>query len=719
MFRRHECTNALHPLRRGAVALCTAFSLLPFASLAQTGDDSVALEPVVVSTTRTETPVSEVTRSVTVVTEEQIQRQAQHDRNLSSILAKTVPGLSPSTQAISSFGQNLRGRDFLVLIDGVPQSTPLRDGARDLNTIDPAVVERIEVVRGGTAAYGFGATGGLVNIITKEPSKERVETYYRAGAGISTEHPEDSVDAEAVHRVSGTDGQWDYVASGTFYKRGGDFDSEGRRIPPNPLGSQGGFSDTDQHDLLGKLGYDFADGERRLDLTINHFDIGQDSEYTFGAENSTLNSDPTPNSRRTPAIRLSEANPDSTNIVAPGTESTLAQVGYSDNNALGGTLDLDTYWGSQSVVYPRFTGFPQGEIASEKLGSRLTLDTPIDWAGDGASVIWGADILRDETSTARFGNNATSDVPEMEQDALAAFGELRVPLGESWLVRGGLRHEVIEVDVDDVVNTFGNTVNGGTLEYDETLANLSAVWFVTDTAELFASASQGFSIADLGRVIRDAGDPNGGETLDAEDFERDANKVDNYELGIRGGNRLRYTLVAFRSEGDDGTTFDEDLRIQKFSEEIEGVEASLDYTLNERWLVGGTLSHADGERDSDNGTVDLDNTRISPTKLTLHADYTPAADWELGAQALYLDDREPDTGVAPTPGVFASGDVEGYTLVDVDARIGGWGPGDLRLSVQNLFNEDYYPAINQAFNQNTSFAKGPGRTLAASYEVTW
>lgn len=714
MPRHSEYTNALHPLRRGIVALCVTTALSPHAASAQS-EDSIALEPVVVSTTRTETPVSEITRSVTVVTEEQIQRQAQLDRNLGSILAKTVPGLSPSTQAISSFGQTLRGRDFLVLIDGVPQSTPLRDGARDLNTIDPAVIERIEVVRGGTAAYGFGATGGLINIITKAPSRKSVETYYRAGTGISTEHPDDSVDAEAVHRVSGTEGQWNYLASGTFYKRGGDFDSEGRRIPPNPLGSQGGFSDTDQFDLLGKLGYEFEDGERRLDLTLNHFDVAQDTKYTFGAEGSTLNSDPTPNSRRTPAIRLSQANAGSTNIVTPGTESTLAQVSYSDNRALGGTLDLDTYWGNQSVIYPRFVGFPQGEIASEKLGSRLTLDTPLDWGAGGASVIWGADLLRDETTTSRFGNNASSGVPGMEQLALAAFGELRVPLGESWLVRGGLRHEVIEVDVDDVVNNVGNTVRGGTLEYDETLANLSAVWYVTDAAEIFASASQGFSIADLGRVIRDGGPSGGGATLDAEDFESEANKVDNYELGIRGGDRLRYTLALFRSEADDGTTFDQNLRIQKFSEEIEGIEGTLDYTVNERWLVGGTLSHADGERDSDSGTVDLDNTRISPTKLTLHADYTPGADWEIGTQVMYLDDRDPDTG---SDTGFANGEVEGYTLVDLDARI-GVGPGDLRLSVQNLFNEDYYPAINQAFNLNTSFAKGPGRTIGASYEMTW
>ncbi|MEX0607497.1 MAG: TonB-dependent receptor plug domain-containing protein, partial [Halofilum sp. (in: g-proteobacteria)] len=188
--------------------LCSSLALaaglaLPLTANAQSeADESMQLEEVVVSTTRTETSASELTRSVTVVSGAEVREQTQHDRNLSSVLAKKVPGLSPSTEAVSNYGQSLRGRNFLVLIDGVPQSTPLRDSARDLNTIDPAVIERIEVVRGGTAIYGFGATGGLINIITKEPSTEAVAGYSQAGVRRSTTHNSDSGEYETTHRVS-------------------------------------------------------------------------------------------------------------------------------------------------------------------------------------------------------------------------------------------------------------------------------------------------------------------------------------------------------------------------------------------------------------------------------------------------------------------------------------------------------------------------------------
>ncbi len=160
---------------------------------ADDGDEGTDdLEPVVVSATRTETPVSELSRSVTVVDEQEIEEQASLDRNLGTILSKTVPGMGPSTEANSNFGQSMRGRGYLVLIDGIPQSTPLNDQSRDLNTIAPSSIERIEVVRGGTAVYGFGATGGLVNIITKKPSEEPVAGYSQAGARVSTEETDDS-----------------------------------------------------------------------------------------------------------------------------------------------------------------------------------------------------------------------------------------------------------------------------------------------------------------------------------------------------------------------------------------------------------------------------------------------------------------------------------------------------------------------------------------------
>jgi iron complex outermembrane receptor protein len=67
----------------------------------------------------------------------------------------------------------LRGRQVLVLIDGIPQSTPLRNGARDLRVIDPSAIERVEVIKGASAIYGNGADGGIINYITKRNKTDK------------------------------------------------------------------------------------------------------------------------------------------------------------------------------------------------------------------------------------------------------------------------------------------------------------------------------------------------------------------------------------------------------------------------------------------------------------------------------------------------------------------------------------------------------------------
>ncbi len=677
------------------------------------GGDAASLDEVVVSATRDETEVSKLARSVTVVTREQIEQQATADRNLSTILANTVPGIGPTTESVTNFGQSLRGRNFLVLIDGVPQSTPLRDVFADLNSISPASVERIEVVRGGTAAYGFGAEGGLINIITKKPSDEPVAGYSQAGASVSTEETDDSADYETEHQVSGTQGDVDYLVGGSYVERGGRFDSEGRRIPPNPQASQPGLADTEEWSLLAKSGLELG-GDQRIDLMINHLDNEQDTDFTFGAAGVTLASDPTPNSKRTPAIPIADAT-GGTAIETPQSETTVGQVTYTHRDLSGSQLRVNAYAGDRSIVFPRFGTFKQSETESQKQGVRSTVTTPLALGGTTTTLTWGFDYLADETDSNFFGTGATDTVPEMRQDAYAGFAEVEQPLGSVGLVRGGLRYETITVEADTVAsNRFGNRVEGGELDYDETLFNASAVFYLSQTWETFTSYSQGFSIADLGRTIRGLGPTSGGAVLQVDGLESEAKKVDNYELGLRHrGRALQGSLVAFYSESENGATFNPDLSLAKVDEQVWGVEAALDYRASDDVGVGGTFAWTEGERDPENGDEEeLPNTRVQPEKLTLYVEYSPMAGWDNRLQSVTIGDRETNSTQ------FGNGDVDGYTTLDWIAKF-GVGPGDLEVSLTNLTNEDYYPAANQAYDANYAYAKAPGRRLGVSYAVDW
>jgi len=327
-------------------------------------------------------------------------------------------------------------------------------------------------------------------------------------------------------------------------------------------------------------------------------------------------------------------------------------------------------------------------------------------------LLWGGDYLRDETVQA--GIDGPTIVPVMEQNAVAGFAELEVPVGSWGLVRGGMRYEYISIDVEDVVNRPGRFVQGGTVEFNEALFNLSGIIYVTDETEIYGGFSQGFSVADLGRVIRDSTVIN-----QASEVESEAQLVDNYELGVRAFNDWASGSVAlFYSESDKGTTYSTaNLNLVKVPEEIWGVEAQLDLTPAPRWSLGGTATWMEGQLDRNgdgNFEEDLDNTRIPPLKLTAYAGYEVTDWWDARLQVLHSGHRDPDVGAAAA----YQGGSDVYTLVDFYSAFDA-GPGTLEVGVDNLLNESYFPVVNAAFLAPYAYNKGPGRMVSLTYTINW
>jgi vitamin B12 transporter len=144
--------------------LCS-FSQLPAAEPLEP-----TLPPVFVTSTRTETPLEQVTTSASVITAKDIQ-----DRQAETVLEvlRNVPGLDvvQSGSRGTSTAVFVRGAEsdhVLVLIDGVEvNSTTL--GAFNFAHLTTDNVERIEILRGaGGTLYGSQAIGGVINIITKK-----------------------------------------------------------------------------------------------------------------------------------------------------------------------------------------------------------------------------------------------------------------------------------------------------------------------------------------------------------------------------------------------------------------------------------------------------------------------------------------------------------------------------------------------------------------------
>ncbi len=148
-----------------------ALSLLaPLPALAQT--EPVGMAPdVIVTADRYPTDPDKVTASVTVITNEDMQRRQL--RTAADVL-RSVPGVSvqqsggPGMQT-SIFIRGANSNQTLVLIDGITANDPSSaNGAVDFAHFLTENLDRIEVVRGPMSTlYGSQAIGGVVNLVTK------------------------------------------------------------------------------------------------------------------------------------------------------------------------------------------------------------------------------------------------------------------------------------------------------------------------------------------------------------------------------------------------------------------------------------------------------------------------------------------------------------------------------------------------------------------------
>lgn len=139
---------------------------------AQKNSDLIADE-VVVTATRFEEPAGKEAIGVSIITAEDIKQSGA--RTLPQLLARQS-GIgfrdasgSPDVQ-IDLRGFGVTGdQNTLVLLDGVRMNENELTTVR-WSSIPLESIERVEIVRGsGAVLYGNGATGGVINIITKAP----------------------------------------------------------------------------------------------------------------------------------------------------------------------------------------------------------------------------------------------------------------------------------------------------------------------------------------------------------------------------------------------------------------------------------------------------------------------------------------------------------------------------------------------------------------------
>ncbi|PKN10652.1 MAG: hypothetical protein CVU70_02450, partial [Deltaproteobacteria bacterium HGW-Deltaproteobacteria-5] len=149
-------------------------------------DRAIRMEEVVVSATKLPSIRKDIPNAVIIKDKKDI--QASGSKTIGELLAsepgidwQTYGNYGGATQEIHIRG--MRGNATQVLVNGVNFGAPSL-GVADVGKIPVDNIGRIETVKGsGSLLYGSGAMAGTVNIITKEPSRDKMDLKVSAGYG--------------------------------------------------------------------------------------------------------------------------------------------------------------------------------------------------------------------------------------------------------------------------------------------------------------------------------------------------------------------------------------------------------------------------------------------------------------------------------------------------------------------------------------------------------
>ena len=175
------------------------------AQIAPPPDYDQKLSDVVVSATRSGTPLDQMSLNTTVLTKEVL--ESSPDQTIDQVL-KNVPGVflndvpyyqkDPTGQSI-----NVRGLGYgrtLVLIDGLPANDAFY-GTVQWNLVPMSSIESVEFVRGGVSSlWGNYGMGGVININTKTPknSGQDVSASYGSFATGNVAASKDLIVSDAM-----------------------------------------------------------------------------------------------------------------------------------------------------------------------------------------------------------------------------------------------------------------------------------------------------------------------------------------------------------------------------------------------------------------------------------------------------------------------------------------------------------------------------------------
>lgn len=667
--------------RRVFLVTTTLVSATTIAAQAQ--DSAFTLDPIILgSAFRDDRALLDTPVAASVVEGEALERKQASDFEelIGDIPGVTIDG---GPRGISQ-EPNIRGfRDEQIVLRFDGGRLNFGQAHRGRFFIDPALVQRVEVVRGGgSTLFGSGALGGVISVETVDAA-DLLQPGQTTGARLSFGYASNGTQPNAAGTVYSDNGTVDLLFSLAARSVTSDLEAgDGSAIP---------FSEIDAANGLFKLGFEPTNHSR---LEFSYALYQDDGQVPANSSSDPSGSNPVVDrDAKVQDVRL---------------RYELAPTGsdWVDLSVLfyGTRLDIE-----ESVIPPDAPRFD--ETRYDTYGLEIVNRSFFDM-GAPINLVYGIEAFRDTQEGLRDGAPRLA-FPNAEAETIGIFAEATIGLTNQLDLIAGARFDSYERDPDD------KSLDPVSEEFFSPRIGLS--YRPNENWQVFGTIAQAYRAPTLSELYNSglhfAGNPFG--------FPPDNFFVPNpdlrpeeslqFEIGtrfegfdlFRSGDRLSFSANAYRATVDDyieqrvniaaGTTTSANVA----SATLWGFEAELDYDV-ESWFLGAGLSIARGENDAGGwlGSIPQD-------RLTLEGGLRPWRDWELGARVTLAADQDkvPDRG---TPS-------DGYELVDLYAtwtpRDGPLSNGTIRFGVDNAFDEDYtiYPnGLSQ-----------PGRSVKLSASFTF
>ncbi len=616
--------------RAGATALCFLLLTSAWAGAQESsGDadvDTPTLPTIVVTAERREATELETTQHVSVVTAEEIRSQGG---DTTPDALSEEPGVWVQKTALghgSPFIRGLTGKQVLILVDGVRfNNSTFRFGPNQyLNTIDPSIIDRIEIVRGpGSAMYGSDALGGVINIITHrrgefgdppEPGTDcrLYEQYSSAARGSISRFDVEGGAGNMAYTVGAGYKVFDDLRAGRGESPVGAVDTDGVQTP----------SGYDEVDFNASMRYVLASNQelRAAYLFTRQEDVPRSDKVIA----SDYNTNPEERYFYDPQqMQLAYVEYESRDLGA----FDALKLNLSYNHQLEGRERRKAGWTK--------TRFEEDEIGTVGFSTQVAVK-PLG----GHTLTIGLETYADSISSARYeiadaGGRTDLNGRFPDGSSYSSFGLYvrdEISVAEKVDLALGARYSSFEADADFGGLTITTpTITIGPLdeiskEYSDTTWSFETMYHVNDDSKLYLNIARGFRAPNMDDLAVE-GDWSSGQDVPNPDLSPE--QAVNYEVGFKhGGETVSGGLSLFYADytdliqrnyldpGLDGTpgTSDDLYQFQNVGEaEIYGTElwgkVQVGDTTSGRWSVFGNLAYTYGRDLTDDEPL----TRIPPS----------------------------------------------------------------------------------------------------------